>query len=62
MSVRALFLADTHLGLDLPVNPRVERRRRGHDFLANYLRALAPALEGKVDLANVELRAVRLCQ
>ncbi|NJD18442.1 MAG: metallophosphoesterase, partial [Gemmatimonadetes bacterium] len=49
MPVRILFLADTHLGFDLPVAPRVRRRRRGHDFLANYLRALTPALRGEVD-------------
>jgi exonuclease SbcD len=48
--VRVLLLADTHLGFDLPVRPRVRRRRRGHDFFANYERALAPALAGKVDL------------
>jgi DNA repair exonuclease SbcCD nuclease subunit len=50
MPVRALFLADSHLGFDLPLHPRVRRRRRGHDFMANYLRALAPALAGEVDL------------
>ncbi len=48
--VRILLLADTHIGFDLPTNPRVRRRRRGHDFLANYERALAPAFAGKVDL------------
>jgi DNA repair protein SbcD/Mre11 len=48
--VRILLLADTHLGFDLPVRPRIERRRRGHDFLANYARALEPALAGKVDV------------
>jgi len=48
--VRILLLADTHLGFDLPVRPRIERRRRGHDFLANYARALQPALAGAVDL------------
>lgn len=47
---RILLLADSHLGFDLPVRPRVERRRRGHDFLANYVAALRPALEGEVDL------------
>lgn len=47
---RVLFLADSHLGFDLPVRPRVHRRRRGHDFQANYERALATALEGRVDL------------
>lgn len=50
MSVRVLLLADTHLGFDHPVAPRVRRRRRGHDFLANYLRALEPARRGEVDL------------
>ncbi len=48
--VRILLLADTHLGFDLPVQPRVRRRRRGHDFLANYAAALQPALERRVDL------------
>jgi exonuclease SbcD len=50
MPTRALVLADTHLGFDLPARPRVPRRRRGHDFLAAYGRALGPALEGTVDL------------
>ena len=48
--IRILFLADTHLGFDLPTHARVQRRRRGHDFLANYATALRPALEGRVDL------------
>ena len=48
--VRILFLADTHLGFDLPVRPRIKRRRRGDDFLANYATALRPALAGEVDL------------
>lgn len=48
--VRILFLADTHLGFDLPVRPRIKRRRRGDDFLANYATALRPALAGDVDL------------
>jgi DNA repair protein SbcD/Mre11 len=48
--IRILLLADSHLGYDLPVRPRVARRRRGDDFLANYAAALAPALAGEVDL------------
>jgi exonuclease SbcD len=48
--IRILLLADTHLGFDLPVNPRINRRRRGHDFVANYETALQPALTGEVDL------------
>ena len=48
--LRILLLADTHLGFDLPVRPRIERRRRGHDFLANYAAALDPALAGEIDI------------
>jgi exonuclease SbcD len=47
--VRILFLADTHLGFDLPFRPRVERRRRGDDFFANLERALQPAYDNQVD-------------
>ena len=50
MLLRVLFLADTHLGFDLPLRPRIRRRRRGEDFLANYHRALEPALAGEADL------------
>ena len=46
---RLLFVSDTHLGFDDPQQPRVERRRRGPDFLANLERALLPALRGEVD-------------
>lgn len=49
-SIRILFLADSHLGLDLPTSPRTSRRRRGHDFLANHASALAPELVRDVDL------------
>jgi exonuclease SbcD len=49
-TVRILLVADTHLGFDLPFRPRVERRRRGHDFFANFDQALQPALRGEVDL------------
>lgn len=48
--VRILLLADSHLGFDLPVRPRVGRRRRGHDFFANYRAALEPAFADEVDL------------
>jgi DNA repair exonuclease SbcCD nuclease subunit len=47
--VRILFLADTHLGFDLPFRPRIQRRRRGSDFFSNFEKALAPALRGEVD-------------
>ena len=55
--IRILLLADTHLGFDLPVNPRVNRRRRGHDFLANYAAALQPALTGEVADITVKNKA-----
>ena len=48
--VRVLFLADSHLGFDLPTMPRVARRRRGKDFQVNHERALAAAAEKNVDL------------
>ena len=48
--VRVLLLADTHLGFDSPLHPRVARRRRGDDFYANTMLALQPALRGEVDL------------
>lgn len=48
--LRVLLIADTHLGFDLPLRPRVERRRRGPDFFANFNRALEPARRGEVDL------------
>jgi DNA repair exonuclease SbcCD nuclease subunit len=47
--VRILFLADTHLGFDMAFRPRVERRRRGPEFFANFQEALQPALDGRVD-------------
>jgi DNA repair exonuclease SbcCD nuclease subunit len=50
MALAVLFLSDTHLGLDEPLRPRVERRRRGPDFFANFERALEPALRGEADL------------
>jgi DNA repair exonuclease SbcCD nuclease subunit len=49
-SVRLLLVADTHLGLDYPLRPRIERRRRGDDFFANLEASLAPALAGEVDI------------
>jgi DNA repair exonuclease SbcCD nuclease subunit len=47
--MRILFLADTHLGFDFPLHPRIQRRRRGPEFFANFERALAPALHNRVD-------------
>jgi DNA repair exonuclease SbcCD nuclease subunit len=50
VTIRVLLLADTHLGFDLPLRPRVKRRRRGPDFFANTRSALGPARLGEVDL------------
>ena len=46
--IRLLFLADTHLGFDLPYRPRVERRRRGEDFFRNYHKVLEHARRREV--------------
>jgi DNA repair protein SbcD/Mre11 len=46
---KVLLFADTHLGFDLPLRPRVVRRRRGFDFLANYRRVLEAARREQVD-------------
>ncbi|MDX1393018.1 MAG: DNA repair exonuclease [Gemmatimonadota bacterium] len=48
--IRILLVADSHLGFDHPVRPRVRRRRRGEDFLANHRRACRTAVEEGVDL------------
>ena len=48
--IEILFFADTHLGFDSPLNPRVERRRRGDDFFSNYQFILDIAQKRKVDL------------
>jgi DNA repair exonuclease SbcCD nuclease subunit len=47
---RILLIADTHLGFDLPFRPRIERRRRGPDFFANFETALDRAFRQEVDL------------
>ena len=44
--LRLLFLSDTHLGLDLPTRPRVERPRRGDDLFESFERALEPVTLG----------------
>jgi len=49
IKIRILFLADTHLGFDLPFRPRVNRRRRGPDFFKNFELALAPAYRKEID-------------
>jgi len=41
--IRIVFFADTHLGFDYPIKPRVQRRRRGPDFFDNFRAVLAYA-------------------
>lgn len=48
--MRIVFFSDTHLGLDLPVRPRVMRRARGEDHFENFERVLAFAERERVDL------------
>jgi len=48
--VRIVFFADTHLGFDYPLRPRVERRRRGQDFFDNFGRVLDYAASTRPDL------------
>jgi len=38
---RIVLFGDTHLGFDLPGRARIDRRRRGHDFAANFHRVIA---------------------
>ncbi len=42
-------MADTHLGFDYPIHPRVERRRRGKDFFMNFQRILDFSMDRHVD-------------
>lgn len=44
-----VFFADTHLGFDFPIKPRIKRRRRGPDFFANFRRVLTYARQTKPD-------------
>jgi len=47
--IRILLIADSHLGFDLPLRPRILKNRRGEDFFDNYRKALKPAFQKKVD-------------
>lgn len=47
--IRAILFADTHLGFDYPIRPRVERPRRGGDFFENFERVLDRARETRPD-------------
>ncbi len=49
-TIKILFFADSHLGFDFPLRPRINRRRRGPDFFNNYNKICSYALANKVDL------------
>lgn len=48
--ISLIFFADTHLGFDFPLHPRVEKEHRGPDFFRNYERVLDYARERNADL------------
>lgn len=48
--MKILLVADTHLGFDFPIRPRIVRRRRGWDFFNNYHRILKTAIAEKFDV------------
>ena len=48
--VKIIFLADSHLGFDYPIKPRIKRRRRGDDFFNNFKTVLNYAVDNKADL------------
>jgi exonuclease SbcD len=47
--IRFILFADTHLGYDYPIRPRIQRRRRGEDFFDNYRQVLAYAARTNAD-------------
>ena len=49
-TARIVVFGDTHLGFDTAVNARVERRRRGDDFDANFERVLTYTRETRADV------------
>ncbi|MBT3756926.1 MAG: DNA repair exonuclease [Candidatus Cloacimonetes bacterium] len=48
--LKIVFFADTHLGVDYPIRPKIEQRRRGDDFFDNFKRVLDYAVEAEADL------------
>lgn len=49
-TIKILLFADTHLGFDYPIRPRIERRRRGYDFFSNFDYILQYAIDNKIDI------------
>jgi exonuclease SbcD len=48
--INILFFADSHLGIDHPLKPKVDKPRRGHDFFRNYAHILQVAVNENVDM------------
>ena len=48
--LKIVFFADTHLGVDYPIKPKIDRRRRGEDFFDNYKQVLDYAVKTNADL------------
>jgi len=44
-----ILCADSHLGYDYPIKPRIERRRRGKDFVRNFQKILDHTVQTKAD-------------
>ncbi len=49
-NIRLIFFADTHLGFDFPIRPKIDIRRRGSDFFENFHAVLKFAVETQADL------------
>jgi len=47
--VKILFFADTHLGFDFPLRPRLKIRRRGQDFFNNFHKIMTYAENRRPD-------------
>ena len=47
--IRIILVSDTHLGFDLPRNPRIAKERRGEDFFGNFATVLRYAREKNAD-------------
>lgn len=47
--LKIVFFADTHLGFDYPIRPKINIRRRGEDFFNNYHKILQYAEKTKPD-------------
>lgn len=49
-AIRILHTADSHIGADLPLRPRINRPRRGDDLVQSFSKVLHVAAEQDVDL------------